>query len=341
MNLENIDIEEIKRSLDKYEIDYDELEFTVNIGFGSSGKVFVGLYKGIQVAIKVLTSQFNTDVEEFKKEIEIMKDLDSPYTVKLYGATTHPSLCMVMEYCANGSLYSLLKKNQSLTWDRLLSYSQDMARGMVFLHNAQIVHRDLKSLNLLVTQEFNIKVADFGLSRHVKPSNMDTFKKLCGTFAYCAPEVFNGGTCTDKSDVFSMGIVIWEFLYVAMTNTYEDPYSEFNISYDYSLIYQTSRGLRPNIPKDTPQLIVELYLECVNGDPESRPSSLDVANQIDEIKRIFKDDRGQFDEKYDGSIEFKLFVEENQKKEKSRKKRKEKRRIIKKSKIILLKILCV
>lgn len=119
------------------------------------------------------------------------------------------------------------------TWSRLLSFARDMAEGISVLHNLDpepIIHRDLKSLNLLVpicrsfccltslkvTKDWRVKVCDFGLSRSVNKGNLETFKKLRGTFAYCAPEVFKGESCTAKSDIFSMGIVIWELMHVGV-----------------------------------------------------------------------------------------------------------------------------
>jgi len=234
-----------------------------------------------------------------------MKDLNSPYLIKLFGATLQP-LCMVMEYCEKGCLYDILKQTKEHTWSRNLSYMKDMAEGITALHELNIVHRDLKSLNLLVTKDWRIKVCDFGLSRHVKTSNMETFTKVRGTVAYCAPEVFSGqGICTTKSDIYSMGIVIWELLFTSMNNNYSEPFSEFGSFLDFQLLVQTTSGLRPNIPPKSPAPIVEIYLACIHSDPDSRPDSLAVSSRINELWGIFEEDKDRFlNDIYDGDIVF-------------------------------------
>jgi serine/threonine protein kinase len=270
----------------KWEIDTTELEYTKLLGSGASGKVYKGLFKGKEVAIKVLT---NIDVEEtldeFKKEFQIMTTVRSPYMVHFYGAGLNKKLCMVLEYCQRGSLYHVMNEKQfTWSWDTTFRFALDMAHGMDVLHNwnPAIVHRDLKSLNLLVTTDMRVKVCDFGLSRSTA-GNLETFKKLCGTFAYCAPEVcghgslsrvgladrdsqiFNGGTFTNRSDVFSMGIVIWELLIRSLKGKYEQPYSEYkNLTYDFQIMVQAAGGLRPTLPEGTPASFLQLYKDCTD-----------------------------------------------------------------------------
>jgi len=220
-----LDSDELRNELDlgdgRWEISADDLEYTAKLGQGASGQVFKGIFRNTQeVAIKVLTA---TDIEaelaDFKKEFQILTAINSPYTIKFYGASIEPKLCMVMELCEKGSLYDLLNKEATtLDWVRGIHFLRDMAEGVTVLHEhkpAAIIHRDLKSLNLLVTKEYKVKLCDFGLSR-AKQGDMQTFNRLCGTFAYCAPEVFNGEKSTEKSDVFSMGIVIWEVIKTLM-----------------------------------------------------------------------------------------------------------------------------
>lgn len=197
------------------EIDANELEYTKELGAGASGKVYKARWREKEVAVKVLSNvNMDAQIEEFKKEFKIMNAVKSPFMIQFYGASLKP-LMMVMEFCARGSLYHVLNdKTLDFNWDRALNIAIEMANGIAVLHGwePQIVHRDLKSLNLLVTSDWKIKVADFGLSRFTTGGNMETFKKLCGTFAYCAPEIFGGTSFTDKSDVYSMGMVVWELI---------------------------------------------------------------------------------------------------------------------------------
>jgi len=286
-------------------LDYNHIEFTEEIGEGASGKVFFGIFNESEVAIKVITTpNFKTQLEEFKKELEVMKVVNSSYCVRLYGITIEPKLCMVMELCKKGSLYSILKTSKNLSWDMVLSFAIDMCHGLYDLHNSGIVHRDFKSLNLLVTNEMRCKVCDFGLSRSTA-GNVETFKKLKGTYAYCAPEVFTGTPCTYKSDIFSVGIVLWELMKVAMTGKYEQPYAEYSLQFDFQIIVQSSMGLRPNIPIGTPRSFVDLYINCINANPDLRPTANEVLQRIEEINQMFSTEPDVFlNDKFEGDIVF-------------------------------------
>jgi len=278
-----------------WEISAEELEFTAKLGQGASGQVFKGLYRGNEVAIKVLTA---TNVEqellEFQKEFQILTGLDSPYMITFYGAVVENYLMMVMELCDRGSLYDVLTKTpKELSWQRAVNFASDMAEGIAVLHNhvPPIIHRDLKSLNLLVTKNWKCKVCDFGLSRLVQ-GDMKTFGRLCGTFAYASPEVFGGGKATEKSDVFSMGIVLWELLNTAATGKYDQPYAEYHFTMDFQIIVQTAQGLRPSVPAGSQVEFVSLFKECVEGDPEVRPTAAEAAQTIRKWKRAIETPAG-------------------------------------------------
>lgn len=98
-------------------------------------------------------TDFDDQLEEFKKEFDILRKVNSPYMITFYGAVIERNLSMVMELCERGSLYDVLIKTPKQEWSRLLSFARDMAEGISVLHNLEpepIIHRDLKSLNLLV-----------------------------------------------------------------------------------------------------------------------------------------------------------------------------------------------
>jgi hypothetical protein len=283
-----------------WEIRYDELEFTKKLGAGASGQVYKGICRGKEVAIKVLTNvSVEETMEEFKKELSIMTTVRSPYMVTFFGATISPKLCMVMELCSKGSLYHVLNdRTFNWNWDLMFRAALDMSYGMDVLHSwdPAIVHRDLKSLNLLVTSDFRIKVCDFGLSRFTAGTNLETFKKLCGTFAYCAPEIFNGGTFTGKSDVFSMGMVLWELLIKLLKGKYEQPYSEFkNLTYDFQIIVQAASGLRPTLPDQTPASFKKLYQDCTSPSVENRPSAAQIVERLKDIRKEYRKDKAAWD----------------------------------------------
>lgn len=284
-----------------WEIDGTDLEYTKKLGSGTSGKVYKGLLRGKEVAIKVLIAVDAAEqMDEFKKEFFILTTVRSPYMVTFYGASVEPKLTMVMEYCSRGSLYHVLNNKQmDLMWDQALMFCSDMACGMEVLHNFKpdpIVHRDLKSLNLLVTQDWRVKVCDFGLSRMTGGNNLETFKKLCGTFAYCAPEIFSGGTFTDRSDVYSMGIVLWEVVYRAIRGAYQQPFSEFpNLHHDFQIMLQASQGTRPTIPPETPATMRTLIEECVSADVSKRPTAGEVATRLAQMRKDYRADPVEWD----------------------------------------------
>jgi len=230
----------LKRSLSgnnltgPWELDCRSIELSVNLGRGTSGAVFKAIWQQKEVAVKILThSDSENLLDEFNKELSILVRINSPYTVKFYGATVFPYLSLVMEYCEKGSLHDYLKTSEDLAWDLVLEFSSNMAGGIKDLHghSPPIIHRDLKSLNILVTHDLICKVCDFGLSRLFTNDNK-TFTKICGTPAYVAPEIFlssENAKATSKSDVYSMGIIIWELLNTVMMKKYTAPFSEYGL----------------------------------------------------------------------------------------------------------------
>ena len=151
-----------------WEIDANELRFTKRLGEGTSAKVFRGIYRSQDVAIKVLKEQVDSkELNEFMKEFAIMRyhvlyspqielthfsSLRSPQIVYFYGACIKPSLCMVLEYCSRGSLFDCLNRvEEDITWSRVLKIASDMLKGINCLHSwkPQIVHRDLKPENMI------------------------------------------------------------------------------------------------------------------------------------------------------------------------------------------------
>jgi len=204
---------------------------------------------------------------------------------------------MIMEYAENGSLYSFMKKpGVKLSWEKLLAFTYDTAKGLEALHthNPPVVHRDLKSLNLLVMSDWRVKVCDFGLSRPDAPDQLVTLYKLCGTCAYCGPEMINGKKSSARSDVYSMGIVVWEMLTVVMTGNYVVPFSEYDLQHQFQILMEASKGTRPSLPPGSPKDIVQLYLDCVNTDPDSRPTSSEVAKRVMKIQAAYKENPSEW-----------------------------------------------
>eukprot|EP00250_Pteridium_aquilinum_P009803 c18948_g2_i1 orf=854-2389(+) len=197
------------------EIEWDSLTVAEQVGQGSCGTVYRGFWIGSDVAIKVFSEQEYTMelLEDFRKEVLIMKRLRHPNVVLFMGAVISlEHLSIVTEFLPRGSLFRLLHRNTpGLDWRRRVRMALDVARGMNYLHhmNPPIVHRDLKSSNLLVDKNWTVKVADFGLSRLKHETYLRTVSGR-GTPQWMAPEVLRNELSNEKSDVYSFGVVLWE-----------------------------------------------------------------------------------------------------------------------------------
>ena len=219
---------------------YGEMEIQNQIGEGSFGKVYLARWREITVAVKKLSGSVGANPsldEEFKpdhpgpdaadrrghpiyeslqKEAAMMASLRHPAIVMYLGVCLDPP-CVVTEFCARGSLSDVLKRAntsaalaQTLDWARRLNMALDAAKGMLYLHSCTppIIHRDLKSPNLLVDRHWRIKVCDFNLSRAMEDSAV--LSSLAATNPrWLAPEILSGTGCTFASDVFSFGVILW------------------------------------------------------------------------------------------------------------------------------------
>eukprot|EP00271_Cylindrocystis_brebissonii_P001072 TRINITY_DN11321_c0_g1_i2.p1 TRINITY_DN11321_c0_g1~~TRINITY_DN11321_c0_g1_i2.p1 ORF type:complete len:960 (-),score=191.25 TRINITY_DN11321_c0_g1_i2:934-3813(-) len=252
----------------EWSIPWEDLEVLDEIGNGASGTVFKGLWEGSDVAIKVFGHHEMMDgmMEEFEQEIGIMQRLRHPNVLLFMGAVcTEKHLCIVTEFLPRGSLFKQLHRSKtSIPWPRRLRMALDVAQGMNYLHNAKppIVHRDLKSPNLLVDYNWTVKVGDFGLSK-TKHATFLTAKSGKGTPQWMAPEVLRNEYSNEKADVYSFAIILWE---LAME---EPPWNGLNPMQVVGAVgYMEKRP--PLSDKLDPQL-AQLITDCWKTDPRERP----------------------------------------------------------------------
>merc|ERR1712146_853852 len=154
------------------------------------------------------------ELQSFFEEVDVMSSIKHPNIIEFIGATVDPpNLCIVTEYMPLGDLHSVLRKYPGLPWETKLSFALGIAKGMQYLHSLDppIVHRDLKALNILVNENYIVKVADFGLSKATPEERSHRANTKIGTLNWLAPEVL-AEICpyTTKADVFSYGMVLYE-----------------------------------------------------------------------------------------------------------------------------------
>ncbi|CAN6277995.1 unnamed protein product, partial [Urochloa humidicola] len=197
------------------EIPWEDLDIGERIGLGSYGEVYHADWNGTEVAVKKFLDQdlSGVSLEQFKCEVRIMSRLRHPNVVLFLGYVTQPpNLSILTEYLPRGSLYRLLHRpNSQIDEVRRLKMALDVAKGMNYLHSSHptIVHRDLKSPNLLVDRNWVVKVSDFGMSR-LKHRTFLSSKSTAGTPEWMAPEVLRNEPSNEKCDVYSFGVILWE-----------------------------------------------------------------------------------------------------------------------------------
>ncbi|MFS7973404.1 putative protein kinase RLK-Pelle-WAK-LRK10L-1 family [Helianthus anomalus] len=207
---------------------YEELEVATDnfsdsreLGDGGCGTVYHGkLLDGREVAVKRLYEHNYKRVEQFMNEVAILTRLDHENLVKLYGCTSKRSkeLLLVYEYISNGTvadhLHGKLAKSNSglLTWSVRLNIAIETAKALAYLHESDIIHRDVKTYNILLDKRFRVKVADFGLSRLFPNNATHVSTAPQGTPGYVDPQYYLCYQLTDKSDVFSFGVVLIELI---------------------------------------------------------------------------------------------------------------------------------
>ncbi|KAA0040325.1 serine/threonine-protein kinase STY46 isoform X1 [Cucumis melo var. makuwa] len=265
---------------DVWEINPRHLKFEHKVASGSYGDLYKGTYCSQEVAIKVLkTERVNTDMQsEFAQEVYIMRKVRHKNVVQFIGACTKPpSLCIVTEFMSGGSVYDYLHKQKgTFRLPSLLKVAIDVSKGMNYLHQNNIIHRDLKAANLLMDENEVVKVADFGVARVKAQSGVMTAET--GTYRWMAPEVIEHKPYDHKADVFSFGIVLWELLTGKLPYEFLTPLQ--------AAVGVVQKGLRPTIPKHTNPKLADLLEKCWQQDPSCRPDFCEI---IDILLQITKE----------------------------------------------------
>ncbi|XP_045917886.1 mitogen-activated protein kinase kinase kinase 7-like isoform X2 [Micropterus dolomieu] len=240
------------------DIQYEDIEVEAAVGRGTFGVVFKAIWKGKDVAIKTIESE--NERNAFLVEV-----------------------CLVMEYAECGSLYNLLHSadpQAHYTASHAMSWCLQCAQGVAYLHAMKpkaLIHRDLKPPNLLLVAGGTVlKICDFGTACDIQ-TYMTNNK---GSAAWMAPEVFEGSNYSEKCDVFSWGIILWEVI------TRQKPFDEIGGS-AFCIMWAVHRGTRPPLIKDLPGPIETLMTRCWDKEPSQRPSMEEVRNTMSHLMKYF------------------------------------------------------
>ncbi|KAF5291393.1 hypothetical protein FQR65_LT01703 [Abscondita terminalis] len=265
------------------EIEYNEIKQIQIVGEGSFGVVYRGVWKGKDVAVKNITTE--AERKAFAVEVRQLSRVDHKNIVQLYGASTKgPNICLVMEYAEGGSLFNVLHSRPRATYcaANAISWCLQCAQGVAYLHAMKpkpLIHRDLKPPNLLLIMEGRkLKICDFGTA--VDKSTCMTNNK--GSAAWMAPEVFASSKYTEKCDVYSWGIILWEVL------SRQRPFYNLKGS-AFTIMWAVYKGMRPPLIRNCPLPLEKLMKDCWDEDPSKRPSMENVLQIMENIIRFFPD----------------------------------------------------
>ncbi|XP_067881880.1 mitogen-activated protein kinase kinase kinase 7 isoform X3 [Heterodontus francisci] len=218
------------------------------------------------------------DVEELRQ----LSRVTHPNIVKLYGACLNP-VCLVMEYAEGGSLYNVLHGAEPLpfyTAAHAMNWCLQCAQGVAYLHGMKpkaLIHRDLKPPNLLLVAGGTVlKICDFGTACDIQ-THMTNNK---GSAAWMAPEVFEGSNYSEKCDVFSWGIILWEVI------TRRKPFDEIG-GPAFRIMWAVHNGTRPPLIKNLPKPIESLMTRCWSKDPAQRPSMEEIVRIMTHLMKYF------------------------------------------------------
>jgi len=204
-----------------------------------------------------------------ESEIKTLSKLKHNNIVKYYGAmSTKEGFFMYMEYVSGGTLEARIKDLGKLDANLVKIYTAQMIRGLAFMHSNHVIHRDLKPANVLISVDGQVKLADFGTAFDLSALTHTVQQTFCGTPAFIAPEVVRKDKHTTSTDIWSLGVIIYNMI------TGDIP---FKARDKYALLLQIGNGsIAVNYPPDCPKVFQELIAECLQFSPLKRPTAYDL-----------------------------------------------------------------
>lgn len=276
-----------KASLEDWEISLYDVEFQKRIGRGAAGTTYLGKWCGQQVAIKVAAIN-DIGLDGWSNELKSLTKLHHCNIIHFLGAIYNPSpltYCLVLEYCNGGDLDLYLHGNggSSTPPNFFETVSKGVASGLLYLHKKNIMHRDIKPGNVLLSGDlkgnFTAKLTDFGLSamlQNTSANNGGDLTAETGTYRYMAPEVIKHQKYQYPADIYSLSVLMWEIL------TREVPFK--NMSQIEAAGSVAVEGKRPPFPEGIPPYVRFMIEKCWSASPEDRMSTEDVIKTLEELE---------------------------------------------------------
>ncbi|CAN0904233.1 Cysteine-rich receptor-like protein kinase 42 [Linum grandiflorum] len=276
----------------------DYFSLSNKLGQGGAGTVYIGnLPNGQTVAVKRLIFNTRQWVDEFFNEVNLISGIQHKNLVKLVGCSIEgPESLLVYEYVCNKSLdHFLFDKNKdtmsTLNWKQRLNIIVGTAEGLRYLHGGdgvspvRIIHRDIKSSNVLLDEDLNAKIADFGLVRHFGADKSHLSTGIAGTIGYMAPEYLVRGQLSEKADVYSFGVLVLEIVCGKRCNAV---IGESNsLVQAVWLLYRTNRlveavdpSLEGNLAAEEAETVLRIGLLCAQASVSMRPSMKQVSEML-------------------------------------------------------------
>ncbi|PIN17587.1 Serine/threonine protein kinase [Handroanthus impetiginosus] len=286
--------EELEKATNNYSEDHI-------LGKGGYGTVYKGIFPDQHiVAIKKSRMMDQSQIEQFINEVIILSQVNHRNVVKLIGCCLENEVpLLVYEFVSNGTLFHHIHNSSEISWfswrDRL-RIAVEAAGALAYLHSAAsmpIIHRDVKSSNILIDDSYIAKISDFGASRFVPLDQTQVTTLVQGTLGYLDPEYFHTSKLTEKSDVYSFGVVLAELMTGKKPLSLDKPEEERNLATYFIMSMKEKRLfqiLEPRILREGSleqlQGIGELAKRCLNLKGEERPTMKEVATELEGFRRF-------------------------------------------------------
>uniref|UniRef100_A0A3B4EMN9 non-specific protein-tyrosine kinase n=1 Tax=Pygocentrus nattereri TaxID=42514 RepID=A0A3B4EMN9_PYGNA len=268
----------------QFEISRKSIVLGQILGAGFFGEVFEGVYKKengekINVAVKTCKDCSPDVMEKFMSEAVIMKNLDHPHIVSLIGIIEEHPVWIIMELYQYGELGDYLAQNKkTLTNDRLILYSLQVCKALVYLQGKNMVHRDIAVRNVLVATPECVKLGDFGLSRYIENEEYYKASVTRLPIKWMAPESINFRRFTTASDVWMFAVCIWEIM-----SRGQQPFFWLE---NRDVINQLEQGIRLPKPDLCPPALYSLMTRCWSYDPSERPTFTELVCKITDVQAM-------------------------------------------------------